>query len=132
MSSKKNNLSENKRFDFLKVVKSPNVSENLLILLSLFLLSTMLGMLFILYILQNSLTNSYNIQKKQQERFSFWMEKIEEYPNSPDILYNAAVSAYDVKKYETALKLVKKAMILDPQFKEAENFEKDILKNYQK
>lgn len=132
MSKKKNNLSKGKKFDFLKIIKNPEVHRNLLILLVLFLLATMIGMLFIFYILQNSLVSSYKLQKVQQARFTFWMEKIEEYPNSPDVLYNAAVSAYDVKKYETALKLVREALVLDPKFEAAQNFEKDILKNYKK
>ena len=84
-------------------------------------------MLFSIFVLQNVLTNSYLSQKEKQEKFFFWMEKVGEYPNSPDVLYNAAVSADSINKNETALKLLKKAVELDPLFIEAKDFQEEII-----
>lgn len=109
------------------ILTSKEVNKNLLILLSLFLLSTLIIVLFSIFVLQNVLTTSYLFQKDRQERFYFWMEKVEEYPNSPDVLYNAAVSALEVNKNETALKLVKQALIYDPLFTEAKKLQEEII-----
>ncbi len=107
--------------------KNEQVNKNLLILLSLFLLSTLIVMLFSIFVLQNVLTSSYLSQKEKQEKFFFWIEKVEEFPNSPDVLYNAAVVSVEVEKHETALKLLKKAIDFDPQFDEAKNLQKEII-----
>lgn len=110
-------------------LKKDQVNRNLLILSTLFLLSTLVVMLFSLFILQNMLSTNYNSQKAKQDRFNFWIEKVEEYPNSPDVLYNASVSALEVNRDETALKLVNKAVILDPEFIEAINLQQEIISN---
>lgn len=100
-------------------LKTDQVSKNLLILGTLCMLSTLGVMLFSVFLLQNMLEDNYIDQKTRQERFSFWMERVEEYPNSPDILYNAAIAALDIEKRETALKLVNKSIVLDPLFTKA-------------
>jgi tetratricopeptide (TPR) repeat protein len=109
-------------------IGNKQVNKNLLILLSLFLLSTLIIMLFSIFVLQSVLTNSYLSQKEKQNRFYFWMEKIGEYPNSPDVLYNAALSANAINKNETALNLLKKALTYDPLFIEAKNLQEEIVK----
>lgn len=110
-----------------KMLSNKEVSRNLLILLSLFLLSTLIIVLFSIFVLQNVLTNSYLFQKNKQDRFYFWIEKVENYPNSPDVLYNAAISALEINKNETALKLVKQALIYDPLFTEAIGLQQEII-----
>lgn len=99
--------------------KRDYLSTNLLILLSLILLSSLITMLFAIFVLQGILNNTYTGQRITQERFYFWMEKVEEYPNSPDVLYNAASAAVLVGKKETALKLLQKSLRQDPLFKDA-------------
>lgn len=107
-------------------IGNEQVSKNLLILFSLFLLSILIIMLFSIFVLQNILTNSYLSQKEKQERFFYWMEKVDEYPNSPDVLYNAAISAVEINKKETALKLLNEALIFDPLFLDARNLQEEI------
>ena len=108
-------------------IRNEQVNKNLLILFSLFLLSTLIIMLFSIFVLQSILTDSYLSQKEKQNRFYFLMEKVEEYPNSPDVLYNAAISANAINKNETALNLLKKALIYDPLFMEAKNLQEEIV-----
>lgn len=95
------------------------VSKNLLILLSIFLFLTLVVMLISIFVLQSVLTSSYSIEKQKQNSFYYWMERVEEFPNSPDVLYNAAVSAYEIDKNETALRLLKNAIEKDPLFEDA-------------
>lgn len=110
-------------------IGNEQVNKNLLILFSLFLLSILIIMLFSIFVLQNMLTSSYLSQKEKQERFFYWMEKVEEYPNSPDVLYNAAISANLIDKNETALNLLKKALTYDPLFIDAKNLQEEIIKD---
>lgn len=95
------------------------VSKNLLILLSIFLFLTLVVMLISIFVLQSVLTSSYSIEKQKQNSFYYWMERVEEFPSSPDVLYNAAVSAYEIDKNETALRLLKSAIEKDPLFEDA-------------
>ncbi len=108
-------------------LKNDQLGSNLLILTTLLLLATLIVMLFSIFILQSTLTNTYLVQKDKQERFYFWMEKVEEYPNSPDVLYNAAVSANEISKKETAIKLLNNALLFDPQFKKAQDLRTEII-----
>lgn len=103
------------------------VSKNLLILLSIFLFMTLIVMLFAIFVLQNFLTSSYLTQKQKQDRFFYWMGRVEEFPNSPDVLYNAAVSAYEIDKNETSLRLLKRATEKDPLFDEAKELQEEIV-----
>jgi len=109
-------------------LKREHLSKNLLILMSLFLLSTLIVMLFSIFVVQSVLTSSYLSIKERQDRYDHWMGQVEEYPNSPDVLYNAAVSAVEVKKNETALNLLNKALIYDPLFEEAKDLQQEIIK----
>jgi len=127
MQEKKKSQSKLHEFVSKLGIGNEQVNKNLLIIFSLFLLSTLIVMLFSIFVLQNVLTNSYLSQKEKQEKFFFWMEKVGEYPNSPDVLYNAAVSADSINKNETALKLLKKAVELDPLFIEAKDFQEEII-----
>lgn len=105
------------------------INRNLLILLSFFLFSTLVVMLLGIFVLQDILTKSYLNQNERQNRFYYWMERVEEFPNSPDVLYNAAVSAYEIDKNETALRLLKRAIEKDPLFIEAKNLQKELIEN---
>lgn len=105
------------------------VSKNLLILLSLLLLSTLAIMLFSIFILQSMLSSSYSAKSLKIEKFNYWMEKVDKYPNAPDVLYNAAVVSVGVNKKETALNLLKKALIYDPLFTEARKLQNEIVGN---
>lgn len=128
MQEKKKSKSKLHKFVNKLGIGNEQVSKNLLILFSLFLLSILIVMLFSIFVLQNILTNSYLSQKEKQERFFYWMEKVEEYPNSPDVLYNAAISANSIDKNETALNLLKKALTYDPLFIDAKNLQEEIIK----
>jgi len=109
------------------IFKNPDVGRNLLILATLFLLSTLIIMLFSIYVVQSMLANSYQGEKIRQEKFYYWISKVEEFPNSPDVLYNAAVTAISVGKNETALKLLNKAIEYDPQFTEAKDLRGELI-----
>lgn len=86
-------------------------------------------MLFSIFVVQNTLSNSYLNQKEKQDRFFYWEKKVQEFPNSPDILYNAALSAVKVNKNETALKYLNQALTLDPLFDEAIILREEIVDN---
>ena len=79
--------------------------------------------------IQVFLSNSYQSKRQVQERHFYWMERVETFPNSPDVLYNAALSALSVNKDETALRLLQQALSLDPLFSEAKNLQKQIIED---
>lgn len=114
---------------FQKIVLNVGVRKNLLIEISVLLFLSLLVLLFLLFILQSKLTFSYRQQKINQQSFSYWIENVEKFPNSPDVLYNAAVAAFRIDKKETALKLLKKAIEKDPLFEKAKQLQAQILKS---
>ena len=65
-------------------------------------------------------------QEKMQE-YSYWSGVATQFPNIPDILYNAALSSYNVGRKNEALKNLEKALLIDPLFKKAKILQSEIL-----
>lgn len=84
----------------------------------------------LLQILANLFTR-YEIAKKDLERkgneYQYWKSIALQFPNIPDILYDAALSSYNANMRLEALDYVKRALEIDPLFKEAINLRKEIL-----
>jgi tetratricopeptide (TPR) repeat protein len=52
---------------------------------------------------------------------------VTQFPNIPDVLYDAALSAYNTGRVDEALHYLNKAIQLDPLFKKAQEFRKEIM-----
>jgi tetratricopeptide (TPR) repeat protein len=66
------------------------------------------------------------IYEKRSSDFHYWTSIAEQYPNMPDILFNASVSAYNVGQKTIALNYLDKALQLDPLFEKARIFKGEI------
>lgn len=60
------------------------------------------------------------------EEYEFWSSVVRQYPNIPDVLFNASISAYNAGKKSESDEYIKKALRIDPLFKKAELFQKEI------
>lgn len=56
---------------------------------------------------------------RKQEEYVYWTSVASQYPNVPDILYNAAVSSYVVGEVGKAYEYLTKALQIDPLFERA-------------
>lgn len=50
-----------------------------------------------------------------------------QYPNIPDILYNASLSAFNIGQKQQAIEYIEKAIEIDPLFNKAYQLRKEIL-----
>lgn len=71
------------------------------------------------------------ITKREYEvrvkKFQYWSSVASQFPNIPDILYNASISSYSVGNEKQALRYVNKALQIDPLFKKAQILKEEIL-----
>jgi Tfp pilus assembly protein PilF len=63
----------------------------------------------------------YEVNIKQ---FRYWSGVASQFPNIPDILYNASVSSLNVGKTSEAKLYIDKALQIDPLFKQARELKK--------
>ncbi len=103
------------------------VSKSLLLLFSTLLLGSLLLMLGGVYMMQSLLSQAYQSQQSIHDRYYFWVEKMEEYPTSPDVFYNAAIAARSAGREQSALEFLQEAILLDPQFSEAVDLQSEII-----
>jgi len=71
------------------------------------------------------LKTKINYENKQKE-FSYWQRVVVQFPNIPDILYDAALSAYNVGKMKEAIIYLDRALQVDPLFKKAIDLKNEI------
>lgn len=56
---------------------------------------------------------------QRQNVQEYWIKVAGQYPQSPDVLYNVAVSSKNIGDKKTAILYIEKALRLDPLFEEA-------------
>lgn len=78
------------------------------------------------FVLRYSFEKKRAVVDMRQKEQEYWLKVADQYPNAPDVLYNAAVSSKNVGKEKIALVYVAKALKLDPLFKEAQVLQKDL------
>lgn len=66
--------------------------------------------------------------EENAKQFQYWNGVALQFPNIPDILYNASVSALNVGKNSDAIHYLDKALQIDPLFKDARELRKSIEK----
>lgn len=57
---------------------------------------------------------------KRLREYDYWVSAANQFPNIPDILYNASVVSLNVGKEERALSFLDKTLRIDPLFEEAQ------------
>lgn len=83
-------------------------------------------MLQILVALNNRYDKVRNIYAHKSSEYQYWSSVASQYPNIPDILYNASVSAFNFGKKTEANEYLIRAIKIDPLFKKAQIFQKEI------
>jgi len=63
---------------------------------------------------------------KLQQEHTYWVKMVEQYPNAPDVLYNAALTSKNVGNTEEAVRYLDRAIKLDPLFMEARLLRKSL------
>ena len=94
--------------------------------LFLVLLAQVMLFLVVAFFLQSEYrlkSDEYNSRQAEQV---YWTRVAEQYPNAPDVLYNAAVSAINVGNSKEALVYIDRALKLDPLFMEARLLRKSL------
>ncbi len=91
-------------------------------------LALLIGVLLQILVILN---NKYVVARREFEgkraEYSYWETVVLQYPQIPDILYNAAVSALAFNRQEEALDYLNRALRIDPLFQRAEKLRKFIL-----
>lgn len=85
---------------------------------------------FVLIIALFMLNQLYE-QKKQkfdqrEQKYIYWSKVSGEYPNAPDVLFNAAKSSYEFGETDKALSYIDKALKIDPLFIQGQKLQTEI------
>lgn len=96
--------------------------------LLLYLFVVFIFLAYTVFVLFKTLNITVEERMREENRLSYWQAVIKRHPDFPDAYYEAAVSAAKLKEKEKALDLLQKALLLDPTFKEADIFQKQLEK----
>lgn len=95
--------------------------------LLLFLLVTAGILLQVLVNLNSRYEIVHSQNEKRVEEYKYWSGVVSQFPNIPDILYNASLSAYNAGNKNEALINIEKALKIDPLFKKAKQLRNEII-----
>lgn len=109
-----------------KHVINRSVAISLRNYLSIILFSQVILLIMVLFLAGFILEKQKEIKSARDKNYSYWLSVVNQYPNEPDILFNAGKSAYESGKKEIALKFIEKALQIDPLFEKAIQFKKEI------
>lgn len=75
--------------------------------------------------------NSVYVEKRgeyaqRKEEYLYWVGVASQFPNIPDVLYNAALSAFLVGNRDDARHYIEKAIKIDPLFEKAYQLREEI------
>ena len=91
--------------------------RNYLLLILFFQATLLVAILFFLGFL---LQEKVSIRGIKEKDYLYWSSVADQYPNQPDILFNAAKSSYENGEKSKASEYVKKALQIDPLFEKAQ------------
>lgn len=110
-----------------KRVFSKGFFHSLAQFLFLVLLFQVLLLIVMLFLLRNEYKEKRREFAVRQEEQIYWIRVAGQYPNAPDVLYNAALSSKNVGREREAIFYLDKAIKLDPLFMEARLLRKSIV-----
>lgn len=84
--------------------------------------------IIIIVALNKVLVKSSEVNYKKQQTNIYWGSVAGQYPNAPDVLFNAAKSSYEIGDRQKALFYVEKSLKIDPLFDKAQKLKNEILK----
>lgn len=108
------------------MVNPKHVAHNLRNFLFLVLVLIAGILLQLLVFLNNKVRTTQKDFEARYAKFEYWRQVATQYPNIPDILYDAALSAYNVGNAQEAINYLNKAIQLDPLFQRAQELKKEI------
>lgn len=112
----------------LGYVTNRHVATHLRALLFIILVIGAGILLQILVYLNRKAINAKKEYAENAKQFQYWSGVALQYPNIPDILYNASVSALNVGKTPEAMRFLNKALQIDPLFNDALELRKSVEK----
>lgn len=113
---------------YKKLIKRKLIAHNLRNLLFIFLTVTVLFQIQMIVVLNSSYNLASKNNRERIEEYQYWENVAGQYPNIPDILYNASISSANAGHKVEALEFVNKALRIDPLFDEALQFKEELLK----
>lgn len=96
--------------------------------LSIALFFQVVLLIMVLFLAGFILENKKEIKSIKDKNYLYWESVASQYPNEPDVLFNAGKSAYESGRKDVALKLIEKALQIDPLFEKALELKKEIEK----
>lgn len=94
-----------------------------------FFLVMMIGILLqILVVLNAKFVDAKKSYLLKSEKYAYWQEVASQFPNAPDILYNAALSSVQMGNKKQAVEYVRRALMIDPLFDKAKNLLEELSK----
>lgn len=96
--------------------------------LSIVLFVQVVLLILVLFLAGFMLENRKEIKSTRDKNYLYWEGVAGQYPNDPDVLFNAGKSAYESGKEKIAFKFIEKALQIDPLFEEAINLKKELEK----
>jgi tetratricopeptide (TPR) repeat protein len=86
----------------------------------------LMAFLAIVFFLNSSYLQKKSDYSKKIQNYKYWIGVADQFPNSPDIEFNAAKSSYDVGDLNKALEYADKALRTDPLFSQAQKLKNKI------
>lgn len=109
-----------------KYINSKHFFYNLRNFLFLFLVLLAGVLLQVLVMLQNKVVVAKNSYSERSKEYTYWSSVASQFPTIPDVLYNAAISSYNMGDREQAVQYLEQALHIDPLFKKAQEFKKEL------
>jgi tetratricopeptide (TPR) repeat protein len=82
----------------------------------------------ILVFLSNNYNNAKTEYSNRVSQYKYWSGVAGQFPNIPDILYNASLFAFQAGRKIEAINYIERAIKIDPLFKDAYRLKEEILK----
>lgn len=111
-----------------KLFKKSQVAFHLRNLLLVVFILTVLFQIQVLVFLSKNYQSILREKESRLKEYSYWEDIAGQFPNIPDILYNAALSSANIGRYDDAINYLDKALKLDPLFEDAIQLQKKLVK----
>lgn len=109
-----------------KYIIKRNVAVYLRNYLSIVLFFQVILVIMVLFLAGFILESEKELQAVRDKNYQYWTSVASQYPNEPDVLFNAGKSAYENGKKADAIKFVEKAIQIDPLFEKAIKLKQEI------
>lgn len=114
---------------YLSIFQQESMKKYLLTYCCLFLFAQAIILVFAINDMRVEIKNINSIKEAREEKASYWMNAVAQYPTEPDVLYNASVASLNMGDKKAALGYLQKALHIDPLFVKANELREEIVRN---